>query len=45
MSRAQVLRKEKDGYFIDLDNDQIEPIPVSKTYADNIVGYFQTKRV
>ncbi len=40
MARAQVLRKEKEGYFIDLDKEQIDPIPVSKTYADSIIGFF-----
>lgn len=38
--RARVFRKEKDGYFIDLDSDSIGPIPVSKTYYENIMKYF-----
>ncbi len=42
LSRAKVLRKEKDGYFIDLDSDSVAPIPVSKTYSDSIVGYFSS---
>ncbi len=42
LSHAQVLRKEKDGYFIDLDNARIDPIPVSKTYVENVLGYFSS---
>ena len=40
--KAKVLRKEKDGYFIDLDSDAIAPIPVSKTYSDNVTEYFSS---
>ena len=45
LSKAKTLRKEKDGYFIDLDNVQIEPIPVSKTYSENILKYFSSDSV
>ena len=44
LAKAKVLRKEKDGYFIDLDCSTIDPIPVSKTYSDNILGYFSSVR-
>lgn len=40
MARACVFRKEKDGYFIDMDNDRISPIPVSKTYSENVLKFF-----
>lgn len=43
LARASVFRREKDGYFIDLDNSQISPIPVSKTYYDNIRRYFSSE--
>jgi hypothetical protein len=37
-----VLRREKDGLFIDLGVEEINDIPVSKTYADKIMELFQT---
>ena len=38
MDKVKVLRKEKDGYEIDLDNDLIPPIAITKTYAVNVLG-------
>jgi DNA-binding LytR/AlgR family response regulator len=40
LDKVKVLRKEKDGYVIVLENDAIKPIPVSKTYSDSILGHF-----
>lgn len=40
MAKVKVLRKEKDGYEIDLDNDTIPPISITKTYADNVLSKF-----
>ena len=40
MDKVKVLRKEKDGYELDLDNDTIPPIPVSKTYEGNVLASF-----
>ena len=40
MDKVKVLRKEKDGYELDLDNDTIPPIPVSKTYEENVLAIF-----
>lgn len=40
MSKVKVIRKEKDGYEIDLDNDAIPPISITKTYADNVLSRF-----
>lgn len=40
MSKVNTLRKESDGYVLELDNDVIEPIPVTKTYNDAILSYF-----
>ena len=40
MDKVKVLRKEKDGYELDLDNDSISPIPITKTYEKNVLGYF-----
>ena len=40
MDKVKVLRKEKDGYELDLDNDLIQPIPITKTYAENVLSRF-----
>lgn len=39
-SKVKVLRKESEGYFLDLDDEQIPQLPVSKTYTENILRYF-----
>ena len=40
MSKVKVLRKEKDGYELELDNDKISPIPVTKTYTESVLSVF-----
>lgn len=40
MSKVSTLRKESEGYVLELDSDVIEPIPVTKTYNDIILSYF-----
>lgn len=40
MDKVRVLRKERDGYELELDNDMIPPITVTKTYADNVLKIF-----
>ncbi|MBQ5980354.1 MAG: DNA-binding protein [Bacteroidales bacterium] len=40
MDKVKVLRKEKDGYELDLDNDTIPQIPITKTYEKNVLAYF-----
>jgi hypothetical protein len=35
-----MLRKESDGYVLDLANETIPPLPVTKTYTDIILSYF-----
>ena len=42
MDKVKVLRKEKDGYELDLDNDLIPPIPVTKTYESNVLARFNS---
>lgn len=39
-NKVKVLRKEKDGLFLDLDFEKAPEIPVSKTYADAVVNMF-----
>lgn len=43
MDKVKVLRKEKDGYELDLENDAIPPITITKTYADNVLSLFNDR--
>jgi len=43
ISKVQVLRKEKDGYVLDLDKDGIAPIPVTRTYENGVVAKFNSR--
>ncbi len=45
MDKVKVLRKEKEGYELDLDNDSIPPIPVTKTYSENVLRIFNDSRL
>lgn len=40
ITKVTTLRKESDGYVLDLDNEAIPPLPVTKTYTDTVLGYF-----
>lgn len=40
MSKVSMLRKESEGYVLDLDNDSIPPIAVTKTYTDIVLSHF-----
>jgi hypothetical protein len=40
MAKVKVLRKERDGYELELDNDKIKPIAVTKTYSENVLNQF-----
>lgn len=39
MDRVKVLRREKEGIFIELGLDGVPEIPISKTYADSITAW------
>lgn len=43
MDKVKVLRKEREGYELDLENDAIPPISITKTYADNVLALFNQK--
>ena len=43
LDRVKVLRKETDGYYLDLDNEEIQPISVTKTYMDDVISRFSPK--
>ena len=40
IKKVNMLRKESEGYVLDLDNESIPTIPVTKTYTDSILSYF-----
>lgn len=41
IEKIKVLRKEKEGLLIDLGQEEIQDIPVSKTYSEKIMELFQ----
>ena len=40
LDKVKVLRKESDAYVLDLDNDAIPSLPVTKTYTDVVLAHF-----
>ena len=40
LNKVGTLRKETEGYILDLDNETIPPIPVTKTYTDAVLSHF-----
>ena len=44
MSKVRVLSREKGGYFLELDSDLIDPIPISKTYEEAALARFYAQR-
>ena len=40
LNKVSMLRKESDGYVLDLANEDIPPISVTKTYTDAILSHF-----
>lgn len=40
LSKVTMLRKENEGYYLDLCNETIPPLPVTKTYTDSVLAYF-----
>lgn len=43
IDKVKVLRKESEGYVLDLDNENIPPLPVTKTYTDIVLSHFTEK--
>lgn len=43
MDRVTVLRKERDSYLLELDNEGIMPIPITKTYEENVLARFNSQ--
>lgn len=42
MDKVKVLRKEKESYEVELDNESIDPIPITKTYENNVLARFNS---
>ena len=42
MERVKVLRREKEGIFIELGIEGVPDIPISKTYAENIKSWLMS---
>lgn len=40
IQQVKVVRKEKDGVYIDLDQDGVGDIPISKSYYEQIMNLF-----
>ena len=40
LSKVSMLRKESDGYVLDLEKEEIPPISVTKTYTDSVLSHF-----
>lgn len=41
--KVEVISRTKDGYAIDLGLENTEPIPVSKTYEENVLARFNSR--
>lgn len=44
MGKVKVLRKGEDGYVVELESEATEPIPVTKTYAANVLAVFNATK-
>ena len=44
MDKVGMLRKESEGYILELSNNAITPIPVTKTYTDAVLSHFTETR-
>ena len=40
LNKVVTLKKENEGYILILDNTEIPPIPVTKTYTDAVLSHF-----
>lgn len=44
ISKIEIISREKDGCYIDLGLDTVEPIPVSKTYEEQVLSRFNSRQ-
>jgi len=40
INKVKVLRKDKEGLFLDLDYLDLPDLPISKTYSEQVVKLF-----
>lgn len=40
LKKVRVMRKDKEGIFLEMDTHELTDIPVSKTYSGNVLNYF-----
>ena len=40
LSKVSMLRKQNDAYVLEINNEAIPPLPVTKTYTDSVLAYF-----
>lgn len=43
IANVKILKAEKEGYRISLDIDNVDTIPISKTYEQNVLARFNSK--
>lgn len=43
MDKVTALRREKDGYELELGGSGIPPLTITKTYADNVLSRFESR--
>ena len=44
IKKVTMLRKESEGYVLDLANESVPSLPVTKTYTDIVLSYFTEER-
>lgn len=42
--QVKLMTKDKNGYLLDLDEPELEPIPVSKTYEEAVLARFNSRQ-
>ena len=40
INKVSTLRKENEGYVLELCNEAIPPLPITKTYTDSVLAHF-----
>ena len=40
--QVKVIRREKEGIFLELGIERVPDIPISKTYSEKVMRWFQT---
>ena len=43
ISKVKLLKAEKEGYKISLDIENVDTIPISRTYEQNVLARFNSK--